>query len=298
MLETLGDYRILERVGAGGLGDVYRARDTRHGRTVAIKLLPASIANDAPRRDAFLRDARAAAALSHPSIVTLYEVGEDGTHLFLVFDFVPGETLKTVIAGRPLNLRRALDLAAQIADGLADAHAAGIVHHDIRPENIIVTPKGAAKILDVGLSSWTNGGTAPRAEPYRAPEHGSAAAERADIFSLGVVLYEMLTGAPPPTPIAEPWPADLNAIVSKALAKDPERRYQSAAFLASDLRTLTATLDARSDARSQTGQAAAPPLQGQRQGHRPGGRSAVARVVVALAAIAALAALVWTFYAR
>src|SRR6185437_11424974 len=118
MIESLGHYKILEQIGAGGLGDVYRARDTRHGRTVAIKLLPVALNDDAEARERFLRDARATARLSHPAVATLYEIGDDDGRLFLAFDFVPGETLKSLIAGRPLNPRRAIDLALQIADGL------------------------------------------------------------------------------------------------------------------------------------------------------------------------------------
>src|SRR5436309_15980439 len=128
MFETLGHYKILDRIGAGGMGEVYRARDTRLGRTVALKVLAPAVANDAGRRDRFLLEARATAALSHPNIAALYEIGEDQNQLFLVFEFVPGSTLKAVIGGRPMNPRRALDLAVQIADALADAHAEGIVH--------------------------------------------------------------------------------------------------------------------------------------------------------------------------
>src|SRR3989454_931427 len=128
MFETLGQYKILDRIGAGGMGDVYRARDTRLGRTVAIKVLASDVANDPDRRDRFLREARAAAALSHPNIAALYEVGEDQGQLFLAFEFVPGASLATVIGGRALNPRRAIDFAVQIADALADAHAEGIIH--------------------------------------------------------------------------------------------------------------------------------------------------------------------------
>src|SRR5256885_6971555 len=147
MIETFGQYKILARIGAGGMGEVYRARDTRHGRTVAIRVLPADLAGDHERRERLMREARASAALSHPNIAALYEVGEDQGHVFLAFEFVPGEPLSAVIGGRPLNRRRAVDLAVQIADALAEAHGAGIVHRDIKPGNIIVTPKGAAKIL-------------------------------------------------------------------------------------------------------------------------------------------------------
>ena len=214
MLDELAHYKILDRIGAGGMGEVYRARDTRLGRTVAIKVLPAAVADDPDRRERFLREARAAAALSHPNIAALYEVGEDDGHLFLVFEFVPGEPLSKIIAGRPLNPRRAIQFAAQVADALADAHAAGIVHRDIKPDNIIVTPKGNAKVLDFGLAVWTAGGAAREQAAttldtgvgsalgtlaYMSPEQarGEALDQRTDIFSLGVVLFEMLTGSRP-----------------------------------------------------------------------------------------------------
>src|SRR5947209_2623246 len=158
MFETLGHYKILDRIGVGGMGEVYRARDTRLGRTVAIKDLANDVAHDPARRDRFLREARAAATLSHPNIAALYEIGDDQEHLFLVFEFVPGDTLTTVIGGRALNPRRAVDFAVQIADALADAHAEGVVHRDIKPANVIITPKDKAKILDFGLATWTAGG--------------------------------------------------------------------------------------------------------------------------------------------
>ena len=141
MLEALGDYRILDRIGSGGIGDLYRARDTRLGRTTALRMVARHIADDPGRRGRFLREAQAAAALSHPNIAALYEIGEDQGHIFLVFEFVPGDTLKTLIGGRPMNPRHAIDVAVQLADALADAHAEGIVHRDIKPANIIVTPK-------------------------------------------------------------------------------------------------------------------------------------------------------------
>jgi TolB-like protein/predicted Ser/Thr protein kinase len=283
MFETLGQYKILDRIGAGGMGEVYRARDTRLGRTVAIKVLAASVADDQERRDRFLLEARATAALSHPNISALYEIGEDQGQLFLVFEFVPGETLKTAIAGRPMNQRRALDLAIQIADALADAHAAGIVHRDIKPDNIIVTPKGNAKILDFGLATWTAGGaerehaatmmataagTTLGTVAYMSPEQalGETVDQRTDIFSLGIVLFEMLTGrlpftgttstalalqivqapAPVPSSVNPLVPRELDVIVAKALSKSIDQRYESAATLAAELRSVVAILDVRS----------------------------------------------------
>jgi TolB-like protein len=288
MFETLGHYKILDRIGAGGIGEVYRARDTRLGRTVAIKVLAPDVAGDPDRRDRFLREARAAAALSHPNIAALYEIGEDQAHLFLVFEFVPGETLKSVIGGRALNPRRAIDFAVQIADALADAHAEGIVHRDIKPANVIITPKDKAKVLDFGLATWTAGGAerehavrdatvtvtgagaALGTVAYMSPEQalGEQVDQRTDIFSLGVVLFEMLTGtlpftgatptalalqivqapAPPLTAVNRSLPKELEPILGRALAKSLDQRYESAATFAAELRSIGAILDVRSDA--------------------------------------------------
>src|SRR5882672_4196471 len=175
MFETLGHYKILDRIGAGGMGEVYRARDTRLGRTVAIKVLAPDVAHDPARRDRFLREARAAAALSHPNIAALYEIGDDQGQLFLVFEFVPGDTLNTVIGGRALNPRRAIDFAVQIADALAEAHADGIVHRDINPANVIITPKDKAKVLDFGLATWTAGGAEREHAAHDAAVSGAGA---------------------------------------------------------------------------------------------------------------------------
>jgi len=175
MFETLGQYKILDRIGAGGMGEVYRARDTRLGRTVAIKVLASDVANDPARRDRFLREAHAAATLSHPNIAALYEIGEDQGQLFLAFEFVPGATLTNVIGGRPLNTRRAVDFAVQIADALAEAHGAGIVHRDIKPGNVIITPKDKAKVLDFGLATWTAGGHEREQAVPDAPRTATAA---------------------------------------------------------------------------------------------------------------------------
>jgi len=288
MVESLGDYKILDRIGAGGMGEVFRARDTRLGRTVAIKVIGPQIADDPGRRERFLVEARAAATLSHPNIAALYEVGEDRGQLFLVFEFVPGESLKTVIGGRPLNPRRAIDLAVQVADALADAQAGGIIHRDIKPASIMVTPKGNAKILDFGLSTWTAGGAErehaaegadPPATPpgaaqgsvaYMSPEQalGQQLDYRTDIFSLGIVMFEMLTGrqpfsaqtpaalvlqivqapAPLPSSMNRALPTELDPIVGKALAKSLEQRYESSVTLAAELRAVAAILDVRSDA--------------------------------------------------
>lgn len=288
MFENLGQYRILDRIGSGGLGEVYRARDTRFGRTVAIKVLPADLTSDPERREQLLSDARAAATLSHPNIATLYEIGEDQGHLFLVFEFVPGQTLKSIVGGHPMNPRRAIDLGVQIADALADGHAVDIVHGDLKPDNVIVTPKGNAKVLDFGLARWTGGGSLREkavdgeevalAESealrgtvaYLSPEQalGERVDARTDIFSLGIMLFEMLTGklpftgttsaklalqivqATPPQPSAveRTLPHDVDPIVAKALGKSFEQRYESVATLAAELRSVAAVLEVRTAA--------------------------------------------------
>ncbi len=321
MFEILGHYKILDRLGAGGMGEVYRARDTRLGRTVAIKVLPATLAADPERRARFLEEARATAALSHPNIAALYEVGEDQDQLFLVFEYVPGETLKQTIAGRPMNPRRAVDLAVQIADALADAHAEGIVHRDIKADSVYVTPKGNAKILDFGLAAWTRGAaareqaatmrdtgesTALGTVAYMSPEQalGERVDYRTDIFSLGILLFEMLTGrlpfsgatatalalqivqapAPVPSSISRTLPAELDAIVGKALAKSLDQRYESAVTLAAELRGVGAILDIRSDI--QEAAAASVPA-------RPAPRSGGGGWIVLLLLLGALGGAAW-----
>ncbi|HWF85509.1 MAG TPA: protein kinase [Vicinamibacterales bacterium] len=323
MIESLGHYKILERIGAGGLGDVYRARDTRAGRTVAIKVVAAAISGDRDRRERLLSDARAAAALSHPNIAALYEIGEDQGELFLVFEFVAGETLKATIAGRPLNPRRAIDLAVQIADAVADAHAEGLVHGGLSPYTIIVTPKGNAKILDLGLAAWTKSalaraqasaaigvasGGAIDAIAYQSPEQllGEPIDHRTDVFSLGTVLFEMLTGRLPfsgatasasdlaaqiaraPSPALgqtnAALPAELDATLSKALARKVDQRYESVATMAAELRAAAAILDARSGM-SEPERAARP--------HLAPHRRSFAGIGVLLLMFAALAAVGW-----
>jgi serine/threonine protein kinase len=324
MFDSVGHYKVLDRIGAGGMGEVFRARDTRLGRTVAIKVVGAQVAGNPERRERFLREARAAATLSHPNIAALYEIGEDREQLFLVFEFVPGENLKTVIGGRPMNPRRAIDIAVQIADALAEAQAEGIVHRDIKPANIIVTPKGNAKILDFGLAAWTTGGaerahaadaatvmvTAPGTTPgtvaYMSPEQalGEQLDHRTDIFSLGIVMFEMLTGklpfsgatptaltlqivqapAPVPSSVNRSLPVELDVIVNKALAKSLDQRYESSVTLAADLRSVAAILDVRSDA--------APPASLQAAVQQPRRRSAAGWIIL-LVVLAVLLAAAW-----
>lgn len=271
MPEAIAHYKLLEQIGTGGLGDVYRARDTKLGRTVAIKFPPANLIADATRREALLSQARAITALSHPSIATLFDVGEHGERLYLVFEFVPGDPLFRVIGGRPIHPRRAVEFCIQLADALAEAHAVELIHGDIRPETIVVTPKDRAKLLDFGMFSFTGRGNArgsstPTGEmiqsqvaaPYRAPEEAGGIRPdfRGDIFALGCILFEMLTGrqafgtnghatTPVPSGVNRAVPIELDAIVGRMLTQDPNERYQSAATIAAELRGVAAILDVR-----------------------------------------------------
>ena len=257
MIETLGQYKILEPAGSGALGDVYRARDTRVGRTVAITVVSDQIASNPERREQFLRAARAATAVSHPNIVALYEVGEEDGRLYLVYEFVQGQTLGAIIGGRPLNPRRAVDLAGQIAEALADAHAADLAHGAIAADTIVVTPKGHAKIVDFGLAAFSRSATGtPRPA---GPPADDPSPYRADLFSLGVILFEMLTGSAPapgagvPSAVNRSLPREIDPIVARALGKGGG--YEAAATLAAELRAVGAVLDVRQEASEAAAQA-------------------------------------------
>jgi len=289
MTTTLAHYNLLERIGEGGIGELFRARDTKVGRTVALKVVSPAIAGDPVRLGRLLEDARAAARLSHPNIATLWEVGDAEGQVYLAYEFASGRSLLEECGGAPMNPRRALDLAVQIADGVAEAHSHDILHGDLRPETIIVTAKGNAKILDFGLAPWTNGGMLraraaqdPDGLPaeaagvlgYLSPEQvlGGAVDPRTDVFSIGALTYCLITGknpfgAPtagatvlnviqgkftPATQVNPAAPAELDPILARALTPDLAQRQQSAAALAAELRSVAAMLDVR------TGDAGAP----------------------------------------
>ena len=270
----LGPYEIVGALGAGGMGEVYRARDTRLERIVALKILAGELARDGERLQRFEQEARAASALNHANIVTLFDVGRDNGTAYLAMELVEGRSLRELV-GAALPVKRALSIAAQIADGLAKAHAAGIVHRDLKPENVMVTSDGTAKVLDFGLAKLVptvgsgSGMSATAAVPathpgmvlgtigYMSPEQarGATVDFRSDQFALGAVLYEMLTGKRPfqressaqimaaiiedePAPITElnpKVPTPVRWIVERCLAKEPEERYASTRDLARDL---------------------------------------------------------------
>ena len=266
---VIGPYQVLGPLGAGGMGEVYKALDPRVGRQVALKLLPESMAHDPDLRRRFEQEARLAASLNHPNVMAIYDVGLDQHPPYIVAELVIGESLRSMITAGPLAPRKAVDIAAQIAAGLAAAHAAGIVHRDLKPENVIVTSEGVAKILDFGVAriaakpapanqtatmALTSAGSVVGTAAYMSPEQARAGEVdyRSDQFSLGLVLYEMLSGKQAfsgpsavqvmsaiieqdPPPIERTLPAQLRWILQRCLAKEREGRYESTRDLAREL---------------------------------------------------------------
>ena len=273
--QTISHYRIVEKLGSGGMGEVYLAEDKQLGRKVAIKFLPAEVATDERARQRLLREAKTAATLDHPNICAIYEVGQEGGYSFIVLQYIEGETLAARLKRQLPDLREALAIAAQVADALAEAHARGIIHRDIKPENIMLTRRNQVKVLDFGLakmlldpgilendaqtgSMLSIPGMVMGTVPYMSPEQvrGEELDGRSDIFSFGTVIYEMLSGRRPfeakstaevisailttePAPISRsglaPVGSGEDGLIRKCLEKDAGRRYQTMGDLISDL---------------------------------------------------------------
>lgn len=259
-LGAIAHYNLLERLEPVGPGELYRARDTRLGRTVSVRLLPPEFAAESDGRAALLERMRSLAGLSHPNITALFDAGEHEGRIYLVYEFLKGQSLRAEMAGRFMNVRRAVELAIQMADAIADAHAAGFIHGGLSPDSIAVTARGRVKIPAFELAAYggfDEEGGAIRLHDYESPEeaHRQQADERSDIYSVGAVLYEMLTtrrpmhrGASAPSASNRHVPPELDDVVLKAVAPNPDLRYQSAATLAAELRTVAAILEARGGA--------------------------------------------------
>jgi tRNA A-37 threonylcarbamoyl transferase component Bud32 len=282
--QTLKHYEVEESLGRGGMGVVYKARDSRLGRHVALKLLPEEFTSDPDRRRRFLQEARAACKVNHPAIAQVYDVDEVEGRVFIAMELVDGKSVRSLLQGRELDLLGALEVAIQVGSGLAKAHEAGIVHRDIKPENVMVTPDGHAKVLDFGLAKLTqpetDSGPKPSADDlsametvartqagmvmgtlrYMSPEQarGQTIDHRSDVFSLGVVLYEMVTGqlpfsgntpvdtlhaiafeeTRPVTALRANLPPSLQRVISRCLRKRPQDRYPDAKGMVDDLKAV------------------------------------------------------------
>lgn len=257
---VVAHYNLLERLEPAGPGELYRARDTRLGRTVAVRLLPTDFAPDEAARASLVQQARIWTALSHPNVITVFDAGEHDGQVYFAFEFLKGQSLRAEMSGRPLNVRRAVEIAIQVADAIADAHAAGFVHGGLSPESIVITAKGHAKIPAFELAAhggFEDVGGRVKLRDYDSPEEarGETPDDRADIYSVGAILFEMLTarrplhrGAAAPSASNAHVVKELDELVLKALAPNPDSRFQAVATFASELRGMVSLIDARGGA--------------------------------------------------
>ncbi len=278
--QKIAHYQILDKLGEGGMGVVYKARDTKLDRFVAIKFLTSRFASTEEHKTRFLREAKAAAALSHPNILSVYEIGDHADEMFMVMEYIDGQTLHSHISNRTYGtgvpIRKAMEWVTQIAEGLKAAHERNIIHRDIKPQNVMIASNGQIKIMDFGLAKlksnvgMTKSGTSLGTLSYMSPEQsqGKTADDKSDIWSLGVVFYEMLTGEPPfkgeheaallylivneeppaPSALNRKIPPHVDAVVEKMLQKDPDRRFQSAGEVIKALEDLQREVDSASTA--------------------------------------------------
>jgi serine/threonine-protein kinase len=289
---TVAHYNLLERLEPSGPGDLFRARDTHRGRTVTVRLLPAGIVPRAGSLGGLLVEARARIRLSHPNITAVFDAGEDEDRVYFAFEFVRGRSLRTEMAGRTMNVRRALEIAVQMSDAVAELHAAGLAHRGLSPESVMVTEKGHAKIPTFPLAS--RAGFNPATGDldlldYESPEEarGEIPDDRSDVYSVGAIAYEMLTTRRPPhrgASAPSAWnarvPPELDAVILEALSPNPESRCQSAAALSADLRRVSSSLDSQDAMEDENDRAAPSP----------------SRLRPMLAALAVLAAIVLTWW--
>jgi len=289
---VVAHYNLLERLEPSGPGDLFRARDTRAGRTVTVRLLPAGFPTDPTDRAKLFEAAKSLIALSHPNVTTLFDAGEHDGRIYLVFEFLKGQSLRLEMAGRPMNVRRAIEIAVQIADGVSEAHGSGFIHGGLSPDSVVITAKGHAKIPAFELASrggFEETASGIRLRDYDAPEEakGQPPDDRSDVYSVGAVLYEMLTtkrpshkGAAAPSASNPHVPKELDEIVLKAVQPNPDLRYQSVATFCAELRSVVAIIDVRGGA-------------GDEEDEEPP-KANVGRVfLLAAIMLAAIAAIVW-----
>lgn len=257
---VVAHYNLLERLEPSGPGDLYRARDTRLGRTVAVRVLPADFTPTAEERASLVERASGWTKLSHPNVITLFDAGVHEDRVYLAFEFLKGQSLRAEMAGRPLNVRRAVETAIQIADAVADAHAAGFVHGGLSPDSIAITARGHAKIPAFALAAhggFEHAGGEVKLRDYDSPEEarGQIPDDRSDIYSVGAILFEMLTarrpmhrGAAAPSASNSHVIKELDEVVLKAVAPNPDSRYQAVAALAAELRSMVSLIDSKGGA--------------------------------------------------